>query len=247
MAASLLLACGLQEQKLPKHIHISEESNIDGSFVISSILGQRIRVANNKTLLVCLQNNFKHYSNAGQRLGYNLQMHNGKSLTIIDIVTDIGTEPLSSIWLNTASPTETLYKAICDELAKLPGSVTVIIDNLEGLLNLGASAQDLYTFCVKLHKFSEASSLENFTLATKLNNCNVFEVTDGNLEALCDLHLRLIKLKSGSFREVDGRIAITRQSMEEGTYDHSIHSKNVLYKVNEKNIKIFSPGEVGLK
>lgn len=249
MAASLLLACGLQEQRLPKHIHISEESNIDGSFVISSILGQRVRVANNKTLLVCLQNNFKHYSNAGQRLGYNLPMHTGKSLTVIDIVTDIGTEPLSSVWLNAARPTETLYTAISDELAKLQGSatVTVIIDNLEGLLNLGASAQDLYAFCVKLRKFSEESSLESFTLATKLNNCNVFEVTDGNLEALCDLHLRLIKLKSGSFREVDGRIAITRPSMEEDTYDHSIHCKNVLYKVNEKNIKIFSPGEVGLK
>lgn len=247
MAASFLLACGLQEQRLPKHIHISEESNIDGSFIISSILGQRIRFGNNKTLLVCLQNNFKHYLNAGQRLGYNLQMHNGKSLTVIDIVTDIGTAPLSSVWLNATSPTETLYKAICDELVKLQGSVTIIIDNLEGLLNLGSSASDLYAFCIKLHKCLEESSLENFTLATKLNNCNVFEVTDANLETLSDLHLRLIKLKSGSFKEVDGRIAVTKSSMEEGTYDHRIYSKNVLYKVNEKNIKIFSPGEVGLK
>lgn len=246
MAASLLIACGLQEQKLPKHIHISEESNIDGSFIISSILGQRVRVVNNKTLLICLQNNFKHYLNAGQRLGYNLQMHNGKSLTVIDIVTDIGTTPLSCRWLD-GNPTETLYKTICDELAKLQGSVTIIIDNLEGLLNLGASAQDLYGLCIKLHKYLEESSFENFTLATKLNNCNIFEVTDGNLETLSDLHLRLIKLKSGSFKEVDGRIAIARPSMEEGTYEHSIHSKNVLYKVNEKNIKIFSPGEIGLK
>lgn len=246
MAASLLIACGLQEQKLPKHIHISEESNIDGSFMISSILGQRIRSPNNKTILICLQNNYKHYMNAGQRLGYNLQMHNGKSLTVIDIVNDIGTEPLSCRWLN-ENPTETLYKAICDELAKLEGSVTVIIDNLEGLLNLGASAQDIYTFCIKLHKFLEESSFEHFTLATKLNNCNVFEVADGSLEALSDLHLRLIKLKSGNFKEVDGRIEISRPLMEEGTYEHSKNSKNVLYKVNEKNIKIFSPGEVGLK
>lgn len=247
MATSFLLACGLQEHILPKHIHISEESNIDGSFVISSILGQRLRVANNKTLLVCLQNNLKHYLNAGQRLGYNLQMYMGKSLTVIDIVTDIGTDPLSSVWLNTVSPTETLYKAICDELTKLNGTITVLIDNLEGLFNLGASAQDLYSFCIKLHKFSEQSSLENFTLATKLNNCNIFEVTDGNLEALSDLHLRLIKLKSGSFKEVDGKIAISKCSMEEGTYNYSKQLKNVLYKVNERNIKIFSPGEVGLK
>lgn len=247
MAASFLLACGLQEHTLPKHIHISEESNIDGSFVISSMVGQRLRYGDNKALLVCLQNNFKHYLNAGQRLGFSFQMHNGKTLTVIDIVTDIGKEPLSSIWLNATSPTETLYKAICDELVKLQGNVTIIIDNLEGLLNLGASASDLYAFCIKLHKFSEESSLENFTLATKLNNCNVFEVTDANLETLSDLHLRLIKLKSGSFKEVDGRIAAKRWSMQEGTYESRIHSKNVLYKVNERNIKIFSPGEVGLK
>uniref|UniRef100_T1GMB6 Elongator complex protein 6 n=1 Tax=Megaselia scalaris TaxID=36166 RepID=T1GMB6_MEGSC len=189
MAASLLIACGLQEQKLPKHIHISEESSIDGSFLISSILGQRVRVPNSKTLLVCLHQNFKHYLNAGLRLGYNLQMHNGKSLTVIDVVNDIGTQPISCKWL-ADNPTETLYKAICDELAKLQGSVTVIIDNLEGLMNLGASAQDLYTLCVKLQKFLKESSFESHTLATKLNNCNLFEMTDTNLEHLSELHLR---------------------------------------------------------
>lgn len=209
MAASLLISCGLQETQQPKHIHISEESNIDGSFMISSILGQRVRVPNSKTVLVCLHQSFKHYLNAGLRLGYNLEMYEGKSVTVIDIVNDIGVQPITNRFLQ-SNRTEILQEVVCNQFEKFHGNGTVIIDNLEGLLNLGSSKQELYIFYIKLKNYLEKSSLESFTIITKLNNCNMFQMIDANFEALCDLHLRIIKLKSGYFKEVDGKITISK-------------------------------------
>lgn len=251
MAASILFACGLNEKKLPAFVHISEDSDIDGSFLVSSILGQRLRISNAGTLLVCLQHNYQHYFNAGMRMGYNCNIFQGKTFGVIDSLSHIAKDFLSSKWLRkeiciTDFLLEDIKEQICSSYLKSRIHTTVIIDNLSILYNLGASKEDVQKFCHGLSNLSETS--ENLTIITKMSNCDIYNVDDNNIAKLSSLHIRVVKLKSGVFREVDGKLLI-KKLMEEpdNIYEYKFSSKEVLYKVNDRNVKIFNPGEIGLK
>lgn len=251
MAASVLFACGLNEQKLPSFIHISEESNIDGSFLISSILGQRLRISNAGTLLVCLQHNYQHYFNAGMRLGYNGNIFLGKTLSVIDPLAEMAKDFLSTKWLGKETRVTDLLLA--DIREQISGNnfttrinTTIIIDNLAILYNLGATKEDIQQLCHGLVALSQ--EFENLTIITKMNNCDIYTLDDNNVAKMGSLHIRVVKLKSGVFREVDGKLLIKRfQDEADNMYDCNYTSKEVLYKVNDRNVKIFNPGEIGLK
>lgn len=251
MAASVLFACGLNEQKLPSFIHISEESNIDGSFLISSILGQRLRISNAGTLLVCLQHNYQHYFNAGMRLGYNCNIFLGKTLSVIDPLSEIAKDFLSTKWLGKEYRiTDLLLADIREQITGNNFSTrintTIIIDNLAILYNLGATKEDIQQLCHGLVSLSR--EFENLTIITKMNNCDIYIMDDNNVAKLGSLHIRVVKLKSGVFREVDGKLLIKRfQDEADNSYDCNYTSKEVLYKVNDRNVKIFNPGEIGLR
>lgn len=247
MAASVLFACGLNETKLPSYVHISEESDIDGTFLISSILGQRLRVSNSATVLVCLQHNFQNYFTAGMRLGYNLNLFAGKTLHALDVVTEIAQNLLTSLQVADGKDIiEDIIRQIHTELSeKLQNrvSVTVVIDNLAAFTNLGASEDDVLKFCHDLQNIGR--SYENFSIITKLNTCDQWTVFDSNIRKLGDLVIQLVKLESGAFYEVDGKIIVERQTLN-GHYKIQEARKEFLYKVNDRNIKIYNPGEVGV-
>ncbi|TMW53300.1 hypothetical protein DOY81_001600 [Sarcophaga bullata] len=251
MAASVLFACGLNEQRLPPFIHISEESNIDGSFLISSILGQRLRTSNAGTLLVCLQHNYLHYFSAGMRLGYNCNIFLGKTLSVVDTLLDMARDFITSKWLSKETPiTEVLLAEIKDQISG-PNFIsrintTVIIDNLAILYNLGATKEDIQKFCHGLMALSQ--QFQNLTIITKMSNCDIYSLDDNNVAKMGSLHIRVVKLKSGIFREVDGKLLIKKlQDEEDNSYECNYSSKEILYKVNDRNVKIFNPGEIGLK
>ncbi|ALC46229.1 poly [Drosophila busckii] len=250
MATSVLLACGLNEQKLPGFVHISEESNVDGSFLISCILGQRLRISNAGILLVCLQHHYKHYFNAGMRLGYNTNIFLGKTLDVIDVLRDMACQGLKSKWLccpQGLSLTEQLVVDIRAQLEKnyaSRSSYTILIDNLSILFNLGASKLQVQQFCQSLADL--AKEHENLTVITKLSNSDIHTLTDNNVAKLGDVRIQVLRMKSGVFREVDGKLLIERV-LDEGSYSCEQSRKEVLYKVNDRNVKIFNPGEIGVK
>ncbi|XP_030369590.1 uncharacterized protein LOC115620490 [Scaptodrosophila lebanonensis] len=250
MAASVLLACGLNEQKLPGFVHISEESNVDGSFLISCILGQRLRISNAGTLLVCLQHHYQHYFNAGMRLGYNSNIFLGKTLNVIDALSDMSRHGLSSKWLRTPDGrtlTDQLISDIRAHLASNYGSrnsITILIDNLSILFNLGATKLQVQQFCQALAAI--AKEHDNLTVITKLSNSDIHQLTDNNVAKCSSVRISVLKLKSGVFREVDGKLLIEKV-IDEGSYACEESRKEVLYKVNDRNVKIFNPGEIGVK
>jgi len=257
MAASLLFACGLNEQKLPPFVHISEESNIDGSFLISCILGQRLRISNAGTLLVCLQHNYLHYFNAGMRLGYNANIFLGKTLNIIDPLSEMARDLAASKWLADESQVASLLlTSIREQIATNYTnrvSTTIIIDNLSILLNMGATREDVQHLCLELAALPK--EFANLTIITKMSNCDIYNVADQNVAKLGDLRIRVIKLKSGVFREVDGKLAVERDIVsggagdadDDGRFMQEEARKEILYKVNDRNVKIFNPGEIGVK
>ncbi|XP_055908831.1 uncharacterized protein LOC129943422 [Eupeodes corollae] len=248
MAASLLIACGLNENKLPPYIHISEESNMDGGFLITSILGQRLRAPQVTTMLVGLQHGYQHYLNAGMRLGYNLTLFMNKKFFIIDALKSIQVKQWKSMWLTEGdSMSNKLLEFLREKLTAAQDSgtsLTFIIDNLSILLNFGFTPEGLLRLCQDLHAMTEEHP--GLTIVTKLSTSDVQPVLDNNIAKLADVHLRVKQLKSGAFREVDGRLSVVRETTD-GCYELMEQQKEILYKVNERNVKIFSPGEVGVK
>lgn len=249
MAASVLLACGLKDKNLDSHIHISEESGIDGNFLLSCILGQQIRIQDSAVILICLDNTFQHYLNVGLRLGYNLKLAKDKNLHIIEPITDISLNFNTSDWTTSENDICTILfeniKNKIENISKNKNRLIIIIDNLEILLNLGANEINVMKFCKSLRKFIETEK-EFSTLITKLNNCNVFNVLNSQLISICDLYLNVMKLKSGNFKEVDGKLKIIKTQLKTG-YKIEKYEKEILYKVNEKNIRTFNLGEIGIK
>lgn len=247
MAASVLIACGLNEQKLPRFIHFSEESGADGSFLISCILGHRVRITNAGTILVCLHHTFNHYLNAGIRLGYNLTSFKGKNLRVIEpvstLVEDVysrkPTEPDTFVWY--------IWKEILKELKELQVTKsinTIIIDDLSVLVNLGVKEHAVLSFCKQLESLQEPES-NHLNIITKLNTSDIYDYMSNNLKDQSTVHLAIEKLKSGNFRDVDGRIIVNKYILNGICL--TITEKTILYKVNDKNVKIFNSGEVGVK
>lgn len=244
MAASLLLACDLNEQKLPAFILLREDSGVDGSFLISSILGQRLKIQNNGTVLICLHHTAQHYSNVGMRLGFNLNMARDKgTLAIIEPLQDIGENLFTSKYLTSikCDILEILLTKIVQEIDRqlnTKQNVTILIDNIGNLIDLGCDENLILRFC---HKLIDLSN-EKISIILKINTCQLYESICKNLEDIADAQIHVVKLPSGNFKEVDGKI-IYYKRLENG-YDRSV--KQLLYKVNDRNIKIFQPGEVGV-
>lgn len=245
MAASLLLSCNLNEQQLPRFVFLREDIGVDGSFLISSILGQRLKVQNTGTILVCLQNTVQHYSSAGVRLGYNLSTCRERgALIAIEPLLDVSEKLFESTYLsgNGQNVLETLWSSIEQAVGQLSATkqtITLIIDNLSCLIDLGIGERTIVDWCRKLANHAD----EKLSVVVKINTCQIFDVLCCNLEDMADIEVQIIKLKSGSFKEVDGRIVCVKRS--DNRWEKT--EKTVLYKVNDRNVKIFAPGEVGAK
>ncbi|XP_067616938.1 reticulocyte-binding protein homolog 2a [Eurosta solidaginis] len=239
MAASVLFACGLNEQKLPAFVHISEESNVDGSFLISSILGQRLRISNAGTVLVCLQHNYQHYFHAGMRLGYNANIFNGKTLHVVDPLTEMARNGITCKWLRDERLlTNTLLEAIRNHIntnVAQRNSITVLIDNLAILLNLGATKEDIIWLCHDLAELPK--QYENLTVITKMSNCDLYEPLDNNVAKLGTLRIRAAQLKSGVSRDVDGKLLIEREVIENSRQQSMKKRNEILVTEKEKELE----------
>lgn len=259
MATSVLLACGLNEQQLPSFTYIREETDVDASFLITCILGQRIKVPNSSTVLLSLHHAFQHYSLSGQRLGFNLNAARDKGgLLVTEPFQDIFDEMFASdifqnnddaliqrIWTQ-------LLAQVQDELdIKSKKTMTIIVDDLSTFMNLGASENSIILLVRQLVRLASSKYADRLFIVAKLNTSNLFDLLNNNLEALADAEIQCNKLKSGNFRDVDGRLVNIRP-VKKGLASNSDISgerlkKTMLYKVNERNVKIFAPGEVGIK
>lgn len=254
MATSVLLACGLNEQKLSNFTFIPEHSGIDGSFLISCILAQRFKVPDSGTILLCLHQNFEHYCGAGMRLGSNLNVAATKGqLKVIEPLKDIGENLFLSKYLQSsismANKLESLWMQLNEQVdaLKLTGKkhLTIIIDDLSALISLDMATENLIIqFCYRL--MNEFSLDKKVAIIVKLNTADIFENIASNLELIADIIIRVNRLTSGNFREVDGRLICERMAAKNGHESEKSLKKEMLYKVNDRNVKIFVPGEVGV-
>lgn len=249
MATSLLLACDLNESKLPPFVLVQEDCGVDGSFLVSSILGQRLKVQNTGTVLVCLHHSIQHYVGAGTRLGFNLNMARDKgTLMVVDVLEDLSNDPFTSKYLQQSALT-TLMTQIEESVEKLLStkqSCTVVIDNVAALIDLNVNSEAVRRFCNQLVALATNSATafdSRISIVLKFNTSNLYPQIVNNLEDLAVSHVHFVRLPSGNFKEVDGKIVYRKRAPN----GYESTDKQFLYKVNDRNVKIFLPGEIGVK
>lgn len=241
--ALLVSACGFTEMK--KFIVIKEQRGIDGSFLISSLIGQRMRQQHAGLILVCCHQTMKYYDTCGKKLGYNLSMSIMKKCAHV-------IEPLNDIvaTLRNNKLMDELLKGIHQKLKLLQGDgkkiITVIIDDLEIFTNLGCSVSDLIKFGMKLNTL--AHEADGLSIAIKIGLSDLHLNLTSHLEDFADVTITLEKLKSGEFFDVDGKLTIRKFNYSDDLSNCRLESeRSLLYYIGDHNIKLSAPGEFGLK
>lgn len=238
--ALLVSACGFTEQR--KFIIVNENADVDGSFVISSVIGQRLRQQSSGIVLVCCCQSLKFYEACGRKLGYNLSMSVSKrSLLPIEVLRDVKNSSITSML-------DDLYEEIHEKVTNLQSNglknISIIIDDLTYFTNLTCSEKQLIALGMKLHKL--ANDNEHLSLIMKIGLADLHQHVTNNLEDLADVTVTIEKLKSGDFRDVDGKLVIKKMKSENGI--STVESeRNLLYHVGDHNVKLMAPGEFGLK
>lgn len=250
MAASILLATGLNESKLPFLIFFEENIGANASFLINCILSQRLKVPNNKIILCCCHQSFEHYHNAGLRLGYNLNTYKeNKRITTIEPLEDISINYLSSKYLDRDSVQvfNHFKESITTTIRKFDfnSNIILIIDDISFLTNFGVNEQELVQFIKFLRELK--NEFIELSLLLKINTSEAFEFFSNFMRDEADMTILIEKMKSGNFREVDGKLSIFKANDEKQLLRPNDVVKTILYKVTDKAVKIFAPGEVGIK
>lgn len=243
MSTSVLIACELNEQKLPPFVLLEENSGADASFLIATLIGSCLKYQSNGVVLICLHQVSQHYANAAARLGMNIGLARDKGrIVIIEPLADIGQNSLASKYLT--EPKETVLDSLLENIKTeieqqltTKENVTLITDNIVALVDFGFPRNLVLQF---VHKLINLGS-KRISIILKINTSDLYEDFITSLEDYADSNYLITKMKSGEFHEVDGKIIYKKRS----GIKHI--SKTILYKVADKNIKIFQPGEIGVR
>lgn len=238
--ALLVSACGFTEPR--RFIVIKENSDVDGSFLISSLIGQRLRQQNVGLVLVCCQQTFKYYDTCGKKLGYNLSMSvTKKCLHVIEPLREIATLANEALIDNLLYGISEKLKVLEDEGKQ---NITIMIDDLTFFTNLECCEKQLIKLGLKLHELTQQKN--GLSVAIKIGLSDHHEHLTNNLEDFADVDLTLEKLRSGDFWDVDGKLII-KKSNHQSEVAVKESERSLLYFVGDHAVKLTAPGEFGLK
>lgn len=238
--ALLVSACGFTEPR--KFIIVNENADVDGSFVISSVIGQRLRQQSSGIVLVCCCQSMKFYEACGRKLGYNLSMSmNKKSLLPIEALRVCNDSSSTSVL-------DDLYEEIHAKVKDLQSNgmknISIIIDDLTFFANFACSEKQLIALGMRLYELANENG--NLSLIMKIGLADLHQHVTNNLEDLADVTVTIEKLLSGEFRDVDGKLVIKKMKSENGNIMIE-NERNLLFHVGDHNVKLMAPGEFGLK
>lgn len=234
--ALLVSACGFIEPR--KFIVIKEARDIDGSFLISALIGQRLRQQSAGIVLVCCQQTLKYYDTCGKKLGYNLTMSvSKKCLHVIEALKKCSTLSGNVLMERITETINERLKMLDDDGKK---NVTIIIDDFTFFTNFGCTEKDLIKAAIKLHDLTQQGGI---SVALKIGLSDLHPNVTNNIEDFADVVLSVERLKSGDFWDVDGKLNIRKMS-ELSTVESE---RSLIYFVGDHNVKLSAPGEFGLK
>jgi hypothetical protein len=240
--ALLVSACGFTEPR--KFITINEACDADGSFLISSLIGQRLRQQSSGILLVCCHQSLKYYEACGKKLGYNLSMSIGKKSFIAieplrDVIEDASLRPIEI---------DGLFEEIHEQIKSFKSAgmkhVSVIIDDMAFFTNVGCTEAQLIKMGMRLNELTRQH--EELSVILKIGLADLHQHLASNTHDLSDCSITVEKMKSGDFWDVDGKLIIKKIKCDNGFYSTE-SERTLLYHIGDHNVKLIAPGEHGLK
>ena len=239
MATSILSACNLNDPI--SFLFIKENTDIDGSFLLSSLISQRLKEQNSGTIMICTHHTFDHYNSCCMKLGCNLSSSVAKNiLHVIEPMKDVLRN--DDITLN--SLLENIKVRFATYMEQNVSKVNIFIDDLQFYANFGSNENEMIKFS---HQLKSLSTTENARIVLKMNVSNLYAFACNNIEDISDVVIDVNELKSGKFKEVDGKLVIQKKTHAINENLMISEAKNILYKANDRNIKVFAPGEIGLR
>lgn len=233
----MVSACGFTEPR--KFIVIKESNDIDGSFLISSLIGQRLRQQHAGIVLVCCQQTLKYYDTCGKKLGYNITMSvNKKCLHAIEPLREMVTLKNSALMDRLLADVSEKIKALESDGRK---NITVIIDDFSFFTNLGCTENDLVKAGMELYNLTQEKV--SISVALKIGLSDLHQHLTNNLEDFADVDLTIERLKSGDFWDVDGKLTIRKMNHQRETPAATESERSLLYFIGDHNVKLTAPGD----
>lgn len=248
MTTALLNATNLNVRPPQRLVLIEENSKVDGEALISAVLGHRLSLENPGVVLVCCDHTLQHYDTVGTRWAHRIQMQRDKgTLKVFEPLKCIFQEFMDSdgkidylerFWFN-------LEKAIREFAAQGKENIAVIVDNLTFYHDLYEATEGwLVEFCLKLHQLSD--EIPQLTAVIKLNECEMYELVCRQAEDYANPIIQVEPFETGVFYEVDGKLVI-REKENVDKWVSKESEKTLLFKVTNRDIKVFVPGSVDIK
>uniref|UniRef100_A0A336ML72 Elongator complex protein 6 n=1 Tax=Culicoides sonorensis TaxID=179676 RepID=A0A336ML72_CULSO len=248
MTSNLLNATNLNVRPPQRFILIEENSKADGECLISAILGHRLSLESPGIVLVCAEHTFEHYNQVGNRWAHRISMHrdNGTIRPIealknhfedfMDI--DGKIDYLERFW-------HTIEKYLHEFKEMNKQNVSVIIDNLIFYKDLfEADEAWMVDICEKLYKLTNL--YQNLSIVVKINESELYELLCRNIEDYANPIIQVDAFETGLFHEVDGKL-IVKEKENVDEWVSKVSEKQLLFKITNRDIKIYVPGSVDLK
>ncbi|XP_052868891.1 uncharacterized protein LOC128274666 [Anopheles cruzii] len=232
---------------IPRNTVIQERTDTDGSFLIATLLTNYLKLSgDNHVLLFATHQNKAHYISACQKLTFNTAaaIESG-TLCIVDMLAELYDD------CNTSCPPSAsgarLLQLISERVASYSKRNTmVIVDDLGFFTNLHPTGEnDVIDFAEDLLCRSY-QAIQHIVVKVNVSEC--FSRLCAYIGDIAQVAITLEPLASGNFREVDGRLTVSR--LAGSGHDLTTlreHHRTLLYKVCDRQIRTYAPGEPGIK
>lgn len=238
-----------------KLIVIEERHNSNANFVLNSVVLNALN-NNNGICFILFHNTFNHYHNVGMKFGYNLKVLRTEGKVHI-------VEPMKIIASNlqsrnneetnlasdvTSDLSDILFRSIKDEYCEMKksGNVTIVIDDLSHLYNLGFTLKDSMCYLKLLRSLIECDNaslcIAIHTYDSRLQNCSA-NVAVNILKYMAHLFVMIDSLETGYSNDITGKITINWRIDHIRTEHNWPEVSKYMYKVSDRQVKIYAPGQ----
>lgn len=248
MAHELCTCVGLSGKDLSgKLVQVEEaQGSSAGSSVVSSLMWN-LAQQETSLVLVTLHHGETHYQSVCKKLGFNLREAQEKKRAVVLDPFDMlvgKNKPFDSIDMSNKDNLKGLFFTVEESVNSLPGRKALIIDDLSGLVSLGASVGMVITF------LQHCRSLQKQDKGLFLAICNHVSEDSEELKMLsswvshvADLRIGVAGLKTGFSANVTGSLEVV-----DHLKDCNFADQRVLhFKLTDRQIKVFAPGSVGIR
>lgn len=240
-------------------IFVEEHHKADANFIFHAITSHCME----KNHIIChvlFHNTFGHFHNVGMKLGYNLKKFQNTRIKVIEplklVIKNIQTDSESEEkLLDFSSSNNHLVrqlaqiiqnKCISIEKESMDQKVYIIIDDLSHLFDLGLSMEDVWLFIRYLRTFVNEEPLLTLCIGS-----HIYKTCDDNclpnlaaviIKQFADLVINVQPLETGFSKSASGKMIVHWNALNERHKFKWPEEMIYLYKLLDREVKLFEPG-----